>query len=62
MVSQESMQVQGFQIAISQLIKMLLIVSDERRICTLIFENLAGTVKEFGSLWCGYKAKFVSCS
>lgn len=36
MVSQESIQVQDIQIAISQLIKMLFIVSVERRICTHI--------------------------
>lgn len=42
MDSQESAPVQGIQIAISQLIKMLLIVSNEGRMCTHIF-FLSGT-------------------
>lgn len=39
MISQEGEQVRGIQIAFSQLIKMLLIVNDERGICTHILQS-----------------------
>lgn len=56
MASQENSQVQGFQIAISQLIKVPLIVSGDSGILTRV---LAIILKEFATFWCTLKAKFV---
>lgn len=48
MISQEGEQVWGIQIAFSQLIKVLLIVNDERRICTHILQS--GTL-QLSRIW-----------